>query len=189
MDRKDFIRKSLQLGAGSAGLFLLGEAPPACGETAAQSPEADACRKKQEFAQVWVQRLVENMDGQLDEPARLKLMEACGRACFRRTHGEAPPAKPQPGDLERALAQMTQYFGEECVRKEGNAIHLSYGSSGRCLCPLVEGGPPRLSRTYCQCSVGYLKEIFERAVGKPVEVTLVESLKQGGQACRFTVQV
>jgi predicted hydrocarbon binding protein len=34
-----------------------------------------------------------------------------------------------------------------------------------------------------------VKEMFERAVGKPVRVELTESIKRGGKACRFVVRV
>jgi len=170
-------------------MLLLGESNSSRAQTSAQSSEAAPCQKKQEFAQAWIKRLMENMDAQLDEETRVKLMESCGRACFRTSHGEAGATKPQPGDLEKVLAWLKQFAGEDGVRKEGNAIYFSYGSSGRCFCPLVEDGPPTLSATYCQCSGGYVKDMFARAVGKPVKLELTESIKRGGKACRFAVQV
>ena len=189
MDRKDFIKKSVQLGIGSGAMLFLGESNTVSAAGAAQSPPGTPCEKKQEFAEAWVKRLMESMDAHLDEQARVKLMEACGRACFRASHGEASQHPLQPDSLEKLLAGLKQFAGEDGVRKEGNTITFSYGTSGRCFCPLVEDGPPKLPDTYCQCSVGYVKEMFERAVGKPVKVDLTESIKRGGKACRFTVQV
>jgi len=189
MDRKNFIKKTLQLGVGSGAMLLLGESSKSYAGNSAQDQQGPSCEKKQEFAQAWVKRLMENADAQLDEATRVKLTESCGRACFPASHGDAPAAKPQPGDLDKLLAGLKEFAGEDGVRKEGNAIHFSYGSSGKSFCPLVESGAPQLSATYCQCSVGYVKEMFERAVGKPVKVELAESIKRGGKACRFTVNV
>ena len=189
MDRKDFLKKSVQLGMGSGAMVLLGEGKAALAGTSAENPPGTPCEKKQEFAEAWVKRLMESMDAQLDPPARVKLMETCGRACFRASHGEASQHPLQPDSLEKLLGGLKQFAGEDGVRKEGNTITFSYGTSGRCFCPLVEDGPAKLPDTYCQCSVGYVKEMFERAVGKPVKVDLTESIKRGGKACRFTVEV
>ena len=60
---------------------------------------------------------------------------------------------------------------------------------GYCMCPLVESGPPGLSPTFCYCSTGYVKEIFERTTGKPVTVDLIESLKMGGKDCVFGITI
>jgi len=43
--------------------------------------------------------------------------------------------------------------------------------------------------TYCHRSVGYVAYMFERATGRPTRVDLLESLRGGGKACRFAVQV
>jgi predicted hydrocarbon binding protein len=34
-----------------------------------------------------------------------------------------------------------------------------------------------------------MKETFEAVVGGPVDVTLVESIKRGGERCKFVVRV
>jgi hypothetical protein len=61
-------------------------------------------------------------------------------------------------------------------------------SDGYCLCPMIEDKPDILSPTYCQCSVGYVKYMFQRLITyKPVQVDLLESLRSGGKACRFKV--
>ncbi|HQT92614.1 MAG TPA: DUF6144 family protein, partial [Candidatus Kryptobacter bacterium] len=60
---------------------------------------------------------------------------------------------------------------------------------GYCLCPLVESGPEGLSGTYCDCSVGYVREMFRTYTGKAVSVELLESLKRGGRTCRFGITV
>jgi predicted hydrocarbon binding protein len=52
---------------------------------------------------------------------------------------------------------------------------------------MVENVPTGLSPVYCHCSVGYVKEMFEQATGKSIQVALKESLKRGGKACRFHI--
>jgi hypothetical protein len=55
--------------------------------------------------------------------------------------------------------------------------------------PAGRGRPADLSPTYCHCSVGYVAYLFERSIGRPVRVELLESLRGGGKACRFAVHV
>jgi len=56
------------------------------------------------------------------------------------------------------------------------------------LCSLVEDRPPNLSPTFCLCSLGYVREMFARQVGRPVQVELVRSVHRGDRECRFTVR-
>jgi hypothetical protein len=194
MDRKEFLRKAGALGAATGAAVLLGDLGPCCATAQTPSPApATPCDRRLEFIEPWVKRLMEVVDSRLDAPARQEFMETCGRTCFAARHG-ARPAKPEPNALEELIAALKKWTGEEGLRREGNTIHFAYGKpSGadrvRCLCPVVETGPAGLSPTYCQCSVGYVKEMFERAAGKPVQVELTESLKRGGQACRFVIRV
>lgn len=60
---------------------------------------------------------------------------------------------------------------------------------GYCMCPIVESGPPGLSPTFCYCSTGYVKEAFERHIGKPVKVELLDSLKMEGKDCIFKLAI
>ena len=185
MDSKAFISKSVGLGFGAGCLFFLGEPTPCSAQDTASTPSD----KKVEFMHGWVQRLMENMDAQLDEETRLKLMESCGRACCRQSWGERSASGPQPGDLEKLLARLKGFAGEDSIDRKGNTIRFTSTRGGRCLCPLVQSAPQEISATYCHCSTGYVKEMFERAVGKTVDVQLLESVKRGGTQCTWSIQV
>ena len=111
------------------------------------------------------------------------------------TYGPPDPAKTIP--LYQFVSRVAQYVGPENARREGDVVYFNYKqnpdglrlSDGYCLCPLVEDGPADLSATYCHCSVGYVAYLFEKNVGKPVRVELLESVRRGGKACRFAVHV
>lgn len=138
-----------------------------------------------EFTQRWVRNLIESIDAHLDEETKIRLMESCGRACAR--EGPARVAKECQGNLDDWLAILAKWHGgEEYVQRDGDVVHVI---CTECLCTLVKDGPARLPDTYCYCSRGWMKEVFETVVGKPVDVDLVESIKRGGQRCRFTIQL
>lgn len=139
---------------------------------------------KKESTQRWVKNLIDSIDAHLDEETKRRVMESCGRACAR--GGAVDAAKACQGDLDKMLSTLKRWIGEENVRKDGKVVYVVYD---KCLCHLVADGPPRLPDTYCYCSRGWLKEMFETVAGKPVDVDLTESIKRGGEKCRFTIQL
>ena len=137
-----------------------------------------------EFTQRWIVNLIESMDENLDEKTRMRLLESCGRACARSSAIKA--AEACKGDLDKLLSTLGKWVGKENVRKDNGTVYVSYS---KCLCHLVAEGPARLPDTYCFCSRGWLKEMFETVVGRPVDVDLKESIKRGGKKCRFTIRL
>jgi len=138
--------------------------------------------QKAKFVHNWILSLMENMDEHLDEEAKINLLEECGRACAER-HAKAEALK-QKGNLDGWLGVFKRWVGSENVRREDNTVRLTYR---KCLCPLVQDRPPLMSTTYCNCSRGWLKEVFETVMEKSVEVKLEDSIMQGGKHCQFLV--
>ncbi|MDH4207789.1 MAG: DUF6144 family protein [Anaerolineae bacterium] len=130
----------------------------------------------------WIENLVGAMDAHLDERTKAALMESCGRACARLS--AIASAEKCRGDVDKLVATLEKWVGQGNAQKDGDLVHVVYP---RCLCHLVAKGPERLPDTYCLCSRGWLKEMFETVVNHPVQVDLLQSVKRGGECCRFTV--
>jgi hypothetical protein len=143
--------------------------------------EEAALDRKQE----WIKVLVENLDAQLDEKRRVALMEPCGRACAR-SGPVNTMAKPNIGNIDKFLETLRRAIGKDNVRKEGNTVFLTYS---KCYCPVVASGPARLGNTYCNCSRGWVLEMFETVLRKRVAVELKGSIKRGDSSCKFVVHV
>jgi hypothetical protein len=129
---------------------------------------------------------------------RMKTLNACGRSCFINAFGVADERKPMPEQGEAFLKNLEKSGFE--VRREKETITVfyrwgakqnSYGLSmqeGYCMCPIVESGAPGMSKSYCNCSAGYVKEALERATGRIVlKADVLESILQCGKDCRFKV--
>ncbi len=111
-------------------------------------------------------------------------MESCGRACAK---AEAVNAVVNcRGDYQQFQSILSKWLGKNNVWREGNTVHLIYA---KCYCRLHADIPDRLFKIYCQCSCGWLKEVFETALKKQVTVDLKSSIKQGAQQCTFEVWV
>lgn len=198
MDRKEFLAAAARLGAGCCGLALLGETRPAAACGAAQTPTAlpmTPDRRKVEWAKLWTRRFFDVLDQELDEPTRRRVMEHNGSACYEASlNGKTPP---RVMTLEQFVKSVAERQGAGSIRREGDVLHFTYAAGSKeapaagasCLCPLVEDGPPGLSGTFCSCSVGYVRRMVEAALGRRATVDLLESVKRGGRACRFRIQV
>lgn len=219
MNRKQFLKKSLQAGLCCCGAVLgfgnisrteldkaIVQDPkradegwiPELEKRMIKGAETPAWRKVEKSGH-WIKALMEHMDAMLDKEIKVRLMQECGRSCFIRAFGVA--------DVDRRTLKEEEYlrFLESSgfkVQREGRVISFIYSwgrnhqnpqglmlQDGYCMCPIVESGPAGLSPTYCYCSTGYVKEGFERRIGRAVKVELLDSLKMGGKDCIFKLTI
>jgi predicted hydrocarbon binding protein len=144
----------------------------------------DENMKDREFTRSWVCALAANIRQELDEKAKMSLMESCGRACARSASTES--AKACGGDMAKLLSQMGKWVGKSNVRREGDSVHVVYD---KCYCRLDDDLSEQLGHMHCYCSRGWLKEMFETVAGTPVNVDLLQSIRRGDAECRFIVRL
>lgn len=58
-----------------------------------------------------------------------------------------------------------------------------------CECPMLEQGRIHQSLTWCHCTAGYSKALFEQIFERPVEVEVLQSIKQGFDYCLMRVEI
>lgn len=184
MKRKEFIKKTIQMGLATGSMMLVkgkkAQAQPSEKKEENQEPKD----RHQRFKEEWLKSLLKQMDEQFDEKTRVKLMEALGRDCARRS--AIRMAKASKGDVGKLVDSLANFLGKENSRMEGKVVHLGYS---KCLCELVADGPERLSDTYCFCSKGWVLEMFETAAQKPVKVELLQTIKRGAPSCKFLIKL
>ena len=134
-------------------------------------------------SQRWIMTLVENLDLSVGEDTRAAVLGACGARCLPKTLKEKARKLHQNAlSEEDFLAELATLW--PAVRREGKALAVVYP---RCYCSLIKGLSDGLSRSFCLCSVGYVRELFEYATERPVAVSLITSIVGGGSECRFQV--
>ena len=66
--------------------------------------------------------------------------------------------------------------------------HTIVGGYDKCYCGLVnKTKKPFNDLTYCYCGVGHIKQFFESALEKPIEVELLQSVITGAMSCEFVI--
>ena len=148
----------------------------------------------------WVKGAVEKLDSFTDEKTRTQIMENCGYNCA--LHNKAPiekakarrkkfqnlddfleaeKKKPMVGTkLERQGDKLFWYFMPQSVK-----------TPVRCFCGLLRGLPQNetISRSYCNCSKGFVKKYWEGVLGKPVDVEVMQTAVSGAKECKFAIHI
>lgn len=92
-------------------------------------------------------------------------------------------------ELFHSASSMDEFGNSEKARAAG-----LYSESGElylqfpfCPCPMLEKVDKLDSLTWCQCTTGYSKVLFEKAFGCEVDVELLKSIKAGDDKCLMKI--
>ncbi len=183
MERRDFVQKSM----GCCALAVLGAAGPAGAQPlVALEPDWGQQDGEKLFIQNWVSDLMDTLDTEFDEPTKRKLMAGCGRGCFRRHSFKTDIARDAQGERKKLIEAMKRNFE---VWEDGDDIHVRFGPVlKKCYCPAANYRPPRKNDLHCYCSRATQQAIFETALGHPVKVEILQSVRRGDPTCHFLVQ-
>jgi predicted ArsR family transcriptional regulator len=132
----------------------------------------------------WITCLIAGLDENVDEETRAKVLEKCGRQCIPQSF--IKKARDIYGKSEN-MDEFLDKFGKlyEQLHREKDRLYIIYP---KCYCSHVNKIPPEtLSATYCNCSRGWAKALFEGVLGRPVEIILEESIVKGDKRCKFRI--
>lgn len=136
----------------------------------------------------WLAALMDDLDQQLGEDLARAIMEGCGQLCIGQSVlQKARQIQKEAADLDDLLARLNQaHIGGGQLQREGNTIYAAYS---RCYCGSVSKARQPISATYCQCSCGWYKQLFETLLERPVQVELIDSIAHGAETCRFVISI
>jgi hypothetical protein len=175
MDRNAFLKRSFGAGA----LCACGLALPARAQDSGKTDDPSAA-----FREGWVKNFLKNLDASLGPIERGALMEANGRDCARRE--AIRMAESSRGDMAGFVNKLAGILGKENAALGDGKVVLIYTE---CYCPMVSKIQSPVSPTWCECSRGWVLQLFETVAGRPLNVGLVTSIKRGDPVCRFEVSV
>jgi predicted hydrocarbon binding protein len=121
----------------------------------------------------WINEAIERLEEQVGKNESVKIMENCGRDCCGSKHS---------GHAKQLMSES-----KSIELKDKNTIA---GEFNKCYCSMVNQSPkPFSSNIYCHCSIGWIKQLFEPALEKPVDVKLVQSVITGAKTCKFLIYI
>jgi hypothetical protein len=190
MNRFQFLRNSWQWACATGAALCLPKAAAAADQAPPTGCDQLLEREKGEkqFVGGWLNDLLDTMATQLDEKTRVRLIEGCGRGCFTRHQFKKDIAEAGKGDVDKLLAAYKRNF--EVWREGKDLVHVRYGAvSSGCYCPVARLVPPKAGDLHCECTRTTHQTIFETALGRPIQVDVVESLRRGGRTCHFVAHL
>ncbi|MGD0341552.1 MAG: DUF6144 family protein [Bacteroidales bacterium] len=195
MERRNFIISGSRCCI-AAGLCTLIPESAFSAENSPQQEIKHSCDERMEFAGQWLIRFMNVLDTNLEEKTKLDIMEENGKACasaYLKSIGRDNQKAIAYDDFLKRVAGKT----DGTYQVDGKTLYMTYltnyegkaAAESVCLCPFVENKPGNLSRTYCHCSVGYIKELYSRLFGQPVKVELMSSVLYGDKRCKFKIEL
>jgi predicted hydrocarbon binding protein len=126
--------------------------------------------------------LLKEAEGQVDEEL-VSMLERRGRSCISATYiKKAKDAAKGAKDTDEFLDSLAKSV--RLLKREGDKVYMVYP---KCYCHKPKGFEGDMPDSYCYCSVGWVKEMFEQALERPVEVRLEASVLRGDEACQLRV--
>lgn len=132
----------------------------------------------------WVQSVLGALESHFDEKTmqEIRMDCACGPSPARMK--EMKELYDASKDLEDFARRADEKHKDFSMWVEEGALFFSYPS---CYCSMVKHNNELLPKSWCFCTLGYTKRMFEFALNRQVEVELLESIKQGNKRCVMRV--
>jgi len=131
----------------------------------------------------WVKSTMKRLEDCFDRAAikRIRMNCQCGYAMEEKLAlvnelVAASSSLQELGNLEKAKAAGLSYAD--------GALHLQFGF---CPCPMLSSVERLDTNSWCQCTTGYSKVLFEKAFGCEVDVELLKSIKMGDDICLMKI--
>ncbi|MDC0584487.1 hypothetical protein OAO55_02025 [Bacteroidales bacterium] len=138
---------------------------------------------KDKFIQSRYAKLIELLDDNLDEAVKNKIIIELGRECGRKTYDQK-----YTHNIELFIEEIAAKWGDKITfDKDKGIIHMESKQRQKCVCPLIDSS--KISKSICQCSLGWQMQTYETIMGKKVEARIVESVIYGGNKCAFEIKI
>lgn len=137
----------------------------------------------------WIKTAIERLEKLVGREKTREIMKQCGKRCCGITTRKKSKKLMQESDtIQEFIDKLNKAgIGGGRLQLKNNAITGGYD---HCYCGQVKKTQePFTSTTYCHCSVGWYKQLFETALEKPVEVEITQSIISGARSCEFVIHI
>ncbi len=128
---------------------------------------------------------VTTISAELEKHFNEETIKAIRMGCHCNEEGRLPEMKQWLRGLYRESSSLAEFVGK--VNAHGAGWYIKDGAIYTkfltCECYMVQGIEHLDSKTWCYCTVGYTRNLFEYVFEQPVESELVQSIKTGSEFC------
>ncbi|WP_330396820.1 DUF6144 family protein [Anaeromicrobium sediminis] len=133
----------------------------------------------------WVKYISSELEKQFDE----QTIKSIRLGCYCTENGKLDESKEFIKNIYDTSVSMVDFVDKMNEYKVGWYIKDGYLFTKyfSCPCPMLESVDVLPTKTWCYCTVGYNKKIFEYVFDCEVDIELLESIKMGNTQCLMKI--
>jgi hypothetical protein len=153
----------------------------------------------------WIKNMLTRLDKSAKNYEKYEILSCCAHDFSRKRIDKLNSLYKKTRDIDKVLEVMHKdYAWYENPIREGNIIQVTkipYNREGYdkaktpderkqnyCHCPLVRNHfDEGISPTFCNCSAGWYRQLWEGIIERPVKISILKSLIKGDQDCKFAI--
>lgn len=134
----------------------------------------------------WVNAVCSALENRFDDDT----IKVIRQGCYCREDGKLDENKSWLKKLYNESNNIEQFV--EKVNEVGAGWHTEndelYTKYFDCSCPMLNGIERLNTKTWCYCTAGFGKEIFDEVFGCEVEIEILKAIKMGDEFCLLKVK-
>lgn len=134
----------------------------------------------------WVEKLSSLLENSFDA----NTVKAVRQNCYCNENGRLEDTARELKQLYASLGKNLHRF-VAALNENGAGWYIDgnqlYTKMFTCECPMLEEAALSQSLTWCHCTAGYNKKLFELVFEAPVDVEILQSIRQGFDYCLLRV--
>ena len=144
----------------------------------------EECLWKRDFTKKRFNWLMLILEEELDEQKYGDIQRILGEKCAETMQDVALENEGNPKGYFKAV---NEHWGDVFNYNQEKQVVRINNQMKKCPCPNVQ--PGLTPKSYCDCSKGWQKYMFETVFKKPVKVTLENTILRGGSSCKFLIEI
>lgn len=133
----------------------------------------------------WAKDVCRYLDENIPEEQKITLRSGCSCGDGAQTAAKLKKYRSKTENLQECVNLFNEkesFASLEYINEQ--EVLFCYPE---CYCGCIKRGEGMLSKTWCYCTLGYTKAMFEKFLECRVSAELLESIKAGGSKCRIRV--
>lgn len=128
----------------------------------------------------WASNVCDFLEDRFDEDTICKIRSACNCEDGSTKADKMKHYLKLSKDLSCFVDIFNSHESYAKIELCGDSLLFIYPT---CYCSYVKRVDHSISKTWCYCTLGYAKSLFEKVFEAPVKAELLESIKTGGKQC------
>ncbi len=132
---------------------------------------------------VWVKNTMKRLEKHFDVQTvkKIRMNCQCGYAMDKKLN--------LVKELMKSASSLEEFASQDKAKTAGLSYEKGelYLQFPFCPCPMLAEVDKLETNTWCQCTTGYSKVLFEKAFDCKIDVELLKSVKMGDDSCRMKI--